>query len=142
MARDRRPSATQFHRASLTEREALVFEAGVKLGGVFHQYLGIPVTPRTSPGLARSIERAIALQPFVISVQVHIDPKRGPPVGRGRFAYRYLTAEMLHVRVVLRDGAVEVIAELRHRPELRYSLMSVTRVRDRRARQGRSASGV
>ncbi|MFZ0891291.1 MAG: dihydroneopterin aldolase family protein [Thermoplasmata archaeon] len=138
----RRPSATQFHRASLTEREALVFEAGVKLGGVFHQYLGIPVTSRTSASLARSIERAIGLQPFVVSVHVRIDPKRGPPVGRGRFAYRYLTAEMLHVRVALQDGPIEVLAELRHRPELRYSLMSVTSVRDRKARHPRSARGL
>jgi dihydroneopterin aldolase len=137
----RRPSATQFHRVSLTDREALVFEAGVKLGGVFHQYLGIPVTSRTAPGLARSIERAIALQPFVTSARVRIDPKRGRPVGRGPFAYRYLTAEMLYVRVTLHDGPVEVIAELRHRPALRYSLMSVTDVRDRRARQVRSSSG-
>ncbi|MFZ1023479.1 MAG: dihydroneopterin aldolase family protein [Thermoplasmata archaeon] len=138
----RRSSATRFHRASLTEREALVFEAGVKLGGVFHQYLGIPVTSRTAAGLARSVARAIGLQPFVVTARVQIDPKRGPPIGRGRFAYRYLTAEMLYVRVTLRDGPVEVIAELRHRPELRYSLMNVTHVRDRRARHPRSARGL
>ena len=142
MVPTRRPSATRFHRVSLTAREALVFEAGVKLGGVFHQYLGIPVTSGTASGLARSIERAIALQPFVAAARVRITPNLGPPVGQGRFAYRYLTAEMMYVRVKLKDGPVEVIAELRHRPELRYSLMSVTRVRDRRRRHIRSASGV
>jgi dihydroneopterin aldolase len=141
MARSPLASATRFHRASLTEREALVFEAGVKLGGVFHQYLGIPISSRTAPGVARTIERAIALQPFVIRALVRIDPKRGGAVGRGRFGYRYLTAEMLYVRVDLRDGPVEVIAELKHRPELRYTLLSVASVRDRRRRHSRSSRG-
>jgi dihydroneopterin aldolase len=122
------------HRADLSRREALLFEAGVKLGGVFHQYLGIPVTPRTAPGVARTIERAVALQPYVVRVRVRIDPARGGPVGSGKFAYRYLTAEMLDVRVRLRDGPEEVEARLAHRADLRYPLMSVTRARRSPAR--------
>jgi dihydroneopterin aldolase len=115
------------HRADLSDREALLFEAGIKLGGIFHQYLGIPVASRTAAGLARSIERAVALQPYVGSVRVRIDPKRGGPVGRGRFGYRYLTPEMMDVRIRLRDGRAEVEARLVHRADLRYPLMSVDR---------------
>ncbi|MGA8302467.1 MAG: dihydroneopterin aldolase family protein [Thermoplasmata archaeon] len=117
------------HRARLTRREALLFEAGVKLGGVFHQYLGIPISPGTAAGIARTIERAVALQPYVVGVRARIEPRRGGPLGRGRFAYRYLTPEMLDVRVRLRDGREEVEARLVHRAELRYPLMSVVRVR-------------
>ena len=118
----------RLHRASLSAREALLFEAGVKLGGVFHQYLGTPVSPRTAPALARAIEGAVGLQPFVRGVRVRVRPERGGPTGRGRFGYRYLTAEMLEVRVRLADGPVEVLARLEHRPDLRYPLMSVDRV--------------
>jgi dihydroneopterin aldolase len=113
---------------SLTPREALLFEAGIKLGGVFHQYLGIPVSPRTAPALGRVIEEAVALQPFVREVRVRVRPERGPPLGRGRYAYRYLTPEMLEVTVLLQDGLTEVEARLAHRPDLRYPLMSVVRV--------------
>jgi hypothetical protein len=126
------------HRARLSRREALLFEAGVKLGGVFHQYLGMPVSPRTAGPLARAIEAAVGLQPFVRSVRVRVDPKRGGPLGQGRFAYRYLTAEMLDVAVELVDGPVSVEARLQHRPDLRYPLMSVERVgRPRRAAHAR-----
>jgi len=114
----------------LTRRETLLFEAGIKLGGVFHQYLGIPVSERTAPSLARAIEAAVGLQPFVRRVTVAIHPKRGGPLGRGRFAYRYLTAEMLDVRVELVDGRTGVEARLQHRPDLRYPLMKVVRVND------------
>jgi hypothetical protein len=117
------------HRAKLTRREALLFEAGIKLGGIFHQYLGVPVTKRTAPGLARTIERAVALQPYVRTIRVRIDLRRGAPTGTGRYGYGYLTPEMLDVRVRLRDAEVEVDARLVHRPDLRYTLMSVDRVR-------------
>ena len=130
------------HAARLTPREALIFEAGVKLGGIFHQYLGVPISPRNAAVLARAIESAVSLQPYVVAARVRIDPRRGGPTGRGRFAYRYLTAEMLRVDVELADGPVRVSARLAHRPDLRYSLMSVRRVRPvtRDApRRGRSA---
>jgi hypothetical protein len=121
----------------LSPREALVFEAGVKLGGIFHQYLGVPVSPATAGGLARTIERAVALQPYVDAIRVRIDPARGGPVGRGRFGYRYLTAAMIDATVTLRDGGLAVEARLAHAPELNYPLMRVERVGAPRARRAR-----
>lgn len=115
----------RLHRAALTLREALLFEAGIKLGGIFHQYLGTPVAPETAPVLARAIESAVQLQPYVRGVKVRIAPARGGPTGRGRFGYRYLTAEMLHVVVELEEGPVRVRARLVHRADLGYPLMTV-----------------
>jgi dihydroneopterin aldolase len=137
-------SPKSIHRVALSAREALLFEAGIKLGGVFHQYIGIPVSPRTAPALARAIEAAVRLQPYVRTARVRIDPSAGGPLGTGRFHYRYLTGEMLDVTVELRDGTAEVRTRLRHRPELRYSLMSVERalpshVPNRAARSARMA---
>jgi len=121
---------SRVHGARLSRREALLFEAGVKLGGVFHQYLGIPVSPRTAAGVARTIETAVGLQPFVTRVSVAVRPERGGSVGSGRYAYRYLTPAMLDVVVELHDGPVAVTARLRHRADLRYPLMSVERVHE------------
>jgi dihydroneopterin aldolase len=132
--------ARSIHPAPLSRREALLFEAGVKLGGVFHQYLGIPVSPRTAAGLARTIEAAVRLQPYVVRVRAKVLVERGGPAGRGRFGYRYLTAEMLDVSVELRDGAEEVGARLAHRADLNYPLMRVTRVRRRGTNRARVAS--
>ncbi|HYB78477.1 MAG TPA: dihydroneopterin aldolase family protein [Thermoplasmata archaeon] len=119
-----------FRAARLSRRDSLLFEAGIKLGGIFHQYLGIPVSSRTAGSLARAIEAAVGLQPFVRRVAVRIRPERGGPLGRGRFAYRYLIPEMLEVTVELVDGTNAVVANLRHRPDLRYPLMKVIRVRE------------
>jgi len=132
----------------LSRRETLLFEAGIKLGGVFHQYLGIPVSERTAGSLARAIEAAVGLQPFVRRVSVDIHPSRGGPLGKGRFAYRYLTPEMLDVTVRLVDGSTGVEARLQHRPDLRYPLMKVVRMDDprhppsKRTRSSRRLTGL
>lgn len=125
---ERTSDPSGFHRAALTQREALLFEAGVKLGGVFHQYLGMPVAEGTAAQLARTIESAVRLQPFVTDVHVRIDPTVGPELGSGAFAYRYLTPEMLRVDVTLQQGATTVVARLEHRADLNYPLMSVLTV--------------
>jgi hypothetical protein len=126
---DASPGPRDLHGATLSDREALLFEAGIKLGGVFHQYLGTPVSSRTAVGLGRTIEAALRLQPYVTSVRVRIEPDRAGPTGAGRFAYHYLTAEMLHARITLRSGATQVTAELAHRADIRYPLMRVVRIR-------------
>jgi dihydroneopterin aldolase len=128
----RAPGPRELHPASLSRREALLFEAGVKLGGVFHQYLGTPVSPATAVSLARTIGRAVRLQPYVRTAVVRIDADRGGRRGRGPFGYRYLTAEMLTVEVTLSDGTVTVRARLAHRPRLRYPLMTVESVTEAR----------
>lgn len=138
----RRPRASSprtLHGAPLTDREALLFEAGIKLGGVFHQYLGVPVDASTAAGLGATIARAVRLQPFVAAASVTVDVGRAGPAGRGAFAYHYLTAEMLRARIVLRQGGTEVAAELAHRGDLRYPLMRVVRVRGPTRRSPRSA---
>jgi hypothetical protein len=128
------PSPSALHSARLSPREALLFEAGIKLGGIFHQYLGTPVSPRTWRSLARAIEQAVKLQPFVESVDVTIRTDRGGGTGRGLFGYRYLTPEMLDVRVTLRHGAERVVARLSHRADLGYPLMRVEKIRGERRR--------
>jgi len=123
MPRHRGPSRDS--EAQLAPRERLLFEAGVKLGGIFHQYLGIPVSRKTSTRLARTIESAVRLQPFVTDVKVRIDVRRAGRPGPGRFAYHYLRPEMLKVRLTLAHDGSQVRARLEYRRDLRYPLMSV-----------------
>jgi hypothetical protein len=131
----------RIHDVALSRREALLFEAGIKLGGIFHQYIGIPVATRTARPLARVIEQAVGLQPFVerVRVRVRLAAVRPAPRSRGRFSYRYLTADMLDARVVLRDGNERVVARLAYRSDLRYPLMRVESVRRGPEGRGRSA---
>lgn len=111
-----------------SEREQALFEAGIKLGGVFHQFIGVPVSTRTSKSLSHAMEEAVGLQPFVSLVRVKIDPNRSGEPGSGRFGYKYLTAEMLDAEVTITVGSARVRARLAFRADLNYPLMRVVAV--------------
>ncbi|MCL4324639.1 MAG: dihydroneopterin aldolase family protein [Candidatus Thermoplasmatota archaeon] len=111
-----------------SDRDQALFETGIKLGGIFHQFIGVPVARRTAPTLERAIEAAVGLQPYVTEIRVRIDA--GKARGKGRFAYDYLGAEMLQARVTLHVGKAWVTAEIVFRDDLQYPLMRVLEVRE------------
>ena len=59
-----------------SEDQRAVFEAGIKLGSIYHQYVGCPVSADNVDVLEKAIEEGTRLQPFVDAVKVSIDRKR------------------------------------------------------------------
>ena len=116
MARD--PTRAYF---AGNERDRAVFEAGIKLGSIFHQYAGAPLTRATASDLERAIESATRVQPLVEDVRVRIDRKRLR--ARGPYKYASLSDEMLQAEVTVKVGGVRATAVLRYVPELDYPLM-------------------
>jgi len=41
-----------------TDRDRAAFEAGIKLGSILHQYIGVPLTRENATSLERAIEAA------------------------------------------------------------------------------------
>ncbi len=109
------------------DRDRAVFEAGIKLGAIYHQYVGVPLTRATAGDLERAIESATRVQPLVDDVRVRIDRKRLR--ARGPYRYASLSEEMLHAEVSIRVGTARVTAVLRYVPELDYPLMYLKDVR-------------
>ncbi len=110
-----------------SDRERALFEAGIKLGTIYHQFVGTPVSKANAGAVERAIEESARIQPFVEDVKVHIDratlrEKRGP------YDYYTLTGLMLQVYIRVRYGKAVVEAEMRKIDELSYPLMYVTRV--------------
>jgi len=113
-----------------SDRERAAFEAGIKLGSVYHQYVGAPVNETNVEALERAIESGLRVQPFVEDARVRIDrtkikAKRGAP-----YKYYSITGDMLDVWVRVRyDGAVAE-CKMDYVPELRYPLMRVVDIRE------------
>ena len=104
-----------------SDRDRAVFEAGIKLGSIAHQYVGTPLTEATAPSLERAIEAATRVQPLVERVRVRINRERMQI--RGPFKYGVLTEDLLDVEVVVRIEAARAVGVLRYVPELDYPLM-------------------
>ncbi|MBA7527338.1 hypothetical protein ES705_19514 [subsurface metagenome] len=116
----------------ISDSDRALFEAGIKLGALYHQFTGTPVSTETVEELETAIERSVSLQPWVSSVEVKIDREKVRKCeNENQFRYCELNGEMLDVKVVVRYGAVEVHARVKYEAELDYPLMRVEKVYDK-----------
>ena len=107
-----------------SERERALFEAGIKMGTIYHQFVGTPVSSCNVTELERAMERSVMVQPFVESVTVRIcldDRKK-----EDTYDYLSLTGEMIDAVLRVRIGDISVTAEMRYDRELDYPLMYVS----------------
>ncbi|NOZ77474.1 MAG: dihydroneopterin aldolase [Euryarchaeota archaeon] len=111
----------------LSEREEAVFEGGIKLGGIYHQFIGTPVSRRSRASLEAAIEEAVKNQPFVEDARVKIDERFFDRIGN-EFDYLSLTGKMLDVRVTVRVGGTRCVCRMEYREEMDYPLMYVEEI--------------
>ncbi len=114
----------------IIERDKAVFEAGIKMGALYHQFVGTPISPETVDGLERTIEESIALQPYVRSVSVSIDREMVQKRLNPQFNYCELEGRMLHVSLQILLKNTIVYAELAYDQEQDYPLMSLKKIEE------------
>ncbi len=114
--------------SEINERDRAVFEAGIKLGALYHQFVGTPVNTDTVDDLARVIEESIAVQPYVRSISVYIDRDLVKKKQNSKFGYCELEGRMLHVTLQVLYKNTIAQAELAYDEELDYPMMSLKKI--------------
>ncbi len=114
----------------VNDRDKAVFEAGIKLGALYHQFIGTPISKDTVDGLERIIEDSIVLQPYVRSISVSIDREMVAKRENPKFGYCELEGRMLHVSLQVRYKSTIVYAELAYDEENDYPMMSVKKIEE------------
>ena len=104
----------------LTDRDRAIFEAGIKLGALYHQWVGTPVSPKSAASVESAIEQAVILQPFVEEITVMLDRIL---MEKNVFGYSELSGLMFNVEIVTRVGFIYCRARLC--PEGGYPLMQI-----------------
>ncbi len=122
---DREQSASD--RFACTERERCIFETGIKLATIYHQYVGTPFNLKSVGSLEEAISRSIEVQPYVESAVVKID-RSVIPEDIDEYSYLSLTGDMIDAVVTVRIGSTRVTSEMRYDHELKYQLMYVSKV--------------
>jgi hypothetical protein len=103
-----------------TDRENAVFEAAIKLGALYHQFVGTPVSRLTAEKIEAAIESAVSLQPYVTGIEVHLDRSL---MQENPFGYSELSGAMYHVTIETRFGDAVCRAQLRY--ENGYPMMKI-----------------
>lgn len=99
------------------------FEAGIKLGALYHQWVGTPISPETAHTVEAAIENAVGLQPFVEGITVRIDT--GLMV-LNSFGYSELAGKMFDVMITTKVGEARCVAELALEND--YPLMKIIEI--------------
>jgi dihydroneopterin aldolase len=103
-----------------TDREQAIFEAAIKLGALYHQWVGTPISRVSAPGVEAAIEQAVILQPYVEEISVRLDRDK---MTENRFGYSELTGMMFNVEIITRVGFAYCHARLS--PEQGYPFMKI-----------------
>ncbi|MDI9417053.1 MAG: dihydroneopterin aldolase family protein [Euryarchaeota archaeon] len=103
-----------------TKREIAAFEAGIKLGALYHQFVGSPVGMRTASSLERAMEESISLQPYVRRVEVRINRDM---LKENIFGYGELEGRMIWAQVEIEYEGEVISARLEYDQESCYPLM-------------------
>ncbi len=132
----RADQAEKFFPKNFTARDRAIFEAGIALGAIYHQLVGFPVAgkPKLLKLLGEAFSQAFSLQPYRSKVEIRIARERLRKPGKSPYQkYEALRGDQLEVEVETVYQDVRVKACLRYVPELKYPLMYVEKVSERRA---------
>ncbi|MCD1294379.1 hypothetical protein CUJ83_05120 [Methanocella sp. CWC-04] len=112
---------------TITARDNAVFEAGIKLGALYHQFVGSPVSLRTAESLEKAISESISVQPYVKSISVSINRKMIEE-NLSSFGYTELKGPMLDVDAVIKYPGYEVNVGIAYKDG--YPLMFIKEIRE------------
>ncbi len=114
----------------ISERDNAVFEAGIKLGALYHQFVGTPINVDTMDDLAGAIEESVALQPYVRSISVMIDREMVEKRQNPKFKYCELEGRMLHVSLQILYKNTIAAVELAYDEEMDYPMMRIKKIEE------------
>ena len=111
-----------------TNRERAAFEAGIKLGYIYHQFVGTPVSKTNASALESAIEDGVLIQPFVEDVTVKIQREKLKNK-YDEYDYDSLTGNMLNVRLKIKYRNSVADAKLKFLKDLNYPLMYISSIK-------------
>ncbi|MFO7792504.1 MAG: dihydroneopterin aldolase family protein [Candidatus Saliniplasma sp.] len=112
-----------------TKKERTAFELGIKLGSLFHQFIGSPVSEENADILARAMEKTTERQAYVKSAHISINlEKSKDEKEEGIFEYTTLTEDMIEAKISVEYDGIKAEGILRYVEELNYPLMYVNKL--------------
>lgn len=106
-----------------TETEKACFEAGIKLGALYHQFTGTPLSRNSVSSLETAIEEAVKSQRYVSDVDVEIGD-----LELNRFGYTELEGTMMDIDLTIEFEDVVVKASMSEDED--YPMMRIDDVKD------------
>ncbi|MCQ1537093.1 hypothetical protein FTO70_15715 [Methanosarcina sp. KYL-1] len=114
----------------ITDRDNALFEAGIKLGALYHQFTGSPLNMKTASSLEKAIQESISVQPYVEDISVQIDREMLKSKLNSEFGYSELQGPMLKIKITVKYSTARVKVGMAYDPELNYPLMKIEEIEE------------
>ncbi|MHA1754446.1 MAG: dihydroneopterin aldolase family protein [Candidatus Odinarchaeia archaeon] len=121
--------ASKFFNNKITARDRAIFEAGIKIGAAYHQFIGTPL-PKDFEGIRvieKAIEESLKAQPWVKEAKVTIIANKNKC---GEYSYGEVNRRNLYINVLVEYHDIEVEVELKYNKELAYPLAIIKNIKD------------
>jgi hypothetical protein len=121
--------AKQYFGKEVTDRDRAIFEGAITLGAIFHQFGGIPLKKSVIPLVKETIEKTMAIQPYIEKITVTINDKN---IRNYEHPYDYslLSGEKLELEVISQYGTCKVHLGMKFVKELDFPLMFIKKVKN------------
>ena len=116
-------------RFKCSSKERACYEAGIKMGTIYHQFVGTPVSLANIDGLEKEMANAIKVQPYVRDAVIRID-RSGFVKNGDIYSYKSLSGDMIDAVVTIELDGINVTSEMRYDRELGYPLMFISEIRE------------
>lgn len=115
----------------MSRRDRAVFEAGVALGSIAHQFVGLPVSDeiRTLRSISKAVEATMSLQPYRKKVTFRLNRQSIKKKKRHPYDYRGLTEKDMDIAVTISLRGVDVTARMKYVPEIDFPLMFIESIK-------------
>jgi len=122
--------ARNYFSPDLTDRERASFEAGIKLGALYHILCGIPISSEDSviESIERGIETAISCQPHVKSVKINLIKEKIRGNKSNPYDYDEITGKVITAELNIEYEKVEVRAKIDWVKDMDYPLMYIEKI--------------
>ncbi|MGN1186818.1 MAG: dihydroneopterin aldolase family protein [Methanobrevibacter wolinii] len=115
--------------SNINSRERAIFEGGITMGALFHQFVGIPLNKESVHSIEKSIKESFELQPAIEEVDAKIDLKRLDSA-LSDFDYTSLSGDMLNIKIKTKVDNVIATIRIEFIEELNYPLMYVEEIKE------------
>ncbi|MHA1695099.1 MAG: dihydroneopterin aldolase family protein [Candidatus Helarchaeota archaeon] len=110
-------------------RDRAIFEAGISLGALFHQFIGMPLKKDKIfiSNVEKMIEESISTQPYIKSVDVKINFDKLKN-HENPYDYSVLNSEIIDVKLISEYENIIVYSRIKFIEELNFPLMFIEKI--------------
>ncbi|MEM3563429.1 MAG: dihydroneopterin aldolase family protein [Candidatus Jordarchaeaceae archaeon] len=123
--------AKRYFGKEVTDRDRAIFEGGITLGAIYHQFVGTPISRDAAvvSALEKAIEKTMSLQPYIERLEVKIDKSKMRQPSHP-YDYDEVGGRNLSVKLVSKYGKARVYMKMFFVPELDYPLMFIEKIEE------------